>query len=260
MFETVEIEDNKGVATIWMNRPDVHNAFNAQVIADLTNAFRTLAAMDSVRIVILAGRGKSFSAGADLHWMKAAGEASFEANLDDARRLTAMLRTLAELTKPTIARVQGAALGGGMGLAAASDICVASTKASFATSEVKFGIIPSAISPYVVRAIGARQSARYFQTAERIDARRAHEIGLVHEMVDDERLDVAIAEIVGALRVGGPKAQTAAKSLIRGVADRPIDDALVEETAHRIAVLRATPEAKEGLAAFLTKRPAHWIT
>ena len=132
MFETVEIEDNKGVATIWMNRPDVHNAFNAQVIADLTNSFRTLAAMDSVRIVILAGRGKSFSAGADLHWMKAAGEASFEANLDDARRLTAMLRTLAELTKPTIARVQGAALGGGMGLAAASDICVASTKASFA--------------------------------------------------------------------------------------------------------------------------------
>jgi methylglutaconyl-CoA hydratase len=192
--------------------------------------------------------------------MKAAGEASLEANLDDARRLTVMLRTLAELSKPTIARVQGAALGGGMGLAAACDICVASTKASFTTSEVKFGLIPSAISPYVVRAIGARQSARYFQTAERIGAPRAHALGLVHEVVEDEHLDVTIAEIASALCAGGPKAQAAAKRLIRDVADRPIDDVLVEETAQRIAVLRATPEAKEGLTAFLAKRPAHWTT
>ena len=173
MFKTVEIEENNGVATIWMNRPDVHNAFNAEVITDLTNAFHTLSLTESVRVVILAGRGKSFSAGADLNWMKAAGEASLEANFEDARKLANMLRALAELEKPTIARVQGAALGGGMGLAAACDICIASLKATFATSEVKFGIIPSAISPYVVRAIGARQSSRYFQTAERIDARRA---------------------------------------------------------------------------------------
>ena len=176
MFETVEIEENNGVATIWMNRPDVHNAFNAQLIADLTAAFQALSLSESVRVVVLAGRGKSFSAGADLNWMKAAGEASLEANIEDARKLAKMLRALAELEKPTIARVQGAALGGGMGLAAACDICVASFKATFATSEVRFGIIPAAISPYVVRAIGARQSSRYFQTAERIDALRAMEL------------------------------------------------------------------------------------
>jgi len=258
MFETVEIEENNGVATIWMNRPDVHNAFNAEVISDLTNAFHTLSLVESVRVVILAGRGKSFSAGADLNWMKAAGEASLEANFEDARKLANMLRALAELEKPTIARVQGAALGGGMGLAAACDICIASLKATFATSEVKFGIIPSAISPYVVRAIGARQSSRYFQTAERIDARRALQIGLVHEAVDDEGLDAAIEAIVRSLLAGGPKAQAAAKKLIRDVADRPIVDELVEETARRIAALRTTPEAKEGLAAFIEKRPPHW--
>ena len=258
MFETVEIEENNGVATIWMNRPDVHNAFNAEVISDLTNAFHALSLIESVRVVILAGRGKSFSAGADLNWMKAAGEASLEANFEDARKLANMLRALAELEKPTIARVQGAALGGGMGLEAACDICIASLKATFATSEVKFGIIPSAISPYVVRAIGARQSSRYFQTAERIDARRALQIGLVHEAVDDEGLDAAIEAIVRSLLAGGPKAQAAAKKLIRDVADRPIVDELVEETARRIAALRTTPEAKEGLAAFIEKRPPHW--
>ena len=162
MFETVEIEKNGAVATLWMNRPGVHNAFNAEVIEDLTGALRRLGADDAARVVILAGRGKSFSAGADLNWMKASGEASREANVEGARRMALMLRTLAELPKPTIARVQGAALGGGMGLAAACDICVASTRASFATSEVKFGIIPSAISPYVLRAIGARQADALF--------------------------------------------------------------------------------------------------
>jgi methylglutaconyl-CoA hydratase len=258
MFETVEIEEGNGVATIWMNRPDVHNAFNAQLIADLTAAFQALSLSESVRVIILAGRGKSFSAGADLNWMKAAGEASLEANVEDARKLALMLRALAELEKPTIARVQGAALGGGMGLAAACDICIASLKASFATSEVKFGIIPSAISPYVLRAIGARQATRYFQTAERIDARRAQDIGLVHEAVDDDGLDAAVEAIVRSLLAGGPKAQAAAKKLIRDVSDRPIADELVEETARRIASLRSTPEAKEGLAAFIEKRPPRW--
>lgn len=258
MLETVEIEENNGVATIWMNRPDVHNAFNAQLIADLNEAFHALGVVESVRVVILAGRGKSFSAGADLNWMKAAGEASLEANFADALKLANMLRALAELEKPTIARVQGAALGGGMGLAAACDICIASLKASFATSEVKFGIIPSAISPYVLRAIGARQASRYFQTAERIDARRALDIGLVHEAVEDEGLDAAIETIVRSLLAGGQKAQAAAKKLIRDVADRPIIDALVEETARRIAALRSTAEAKEGLSAFIEKRPPRW--
>ena len=259
MFETLEIEQHGGIATLWMNRPDKHNAFNAQVIADLTAACAQLDADSAVRVMVLAGRGKSFSAGADLNWMKAAGEASVEDNLADARKLAGMLRALAEMNTPTIARVHGAALGGGMGLAAACDICVASENAFFATSEVKFGIIPSAISPYVIRAIGARQSYRYFQSAERISAARAAEIGLAHEAVAVDALDDKVAEIVAALLQGGPKSQAAAKALIRAVADRPVDDAMVEDTSQRIAGLRATPEAKEGLSAFLDKRPAAWV-
>ena len=256
----VEIEREGSAATIWMNRPDVHNAFNAQVVEELTGAFRGVGQDDSVRVVILAGRGRSFSAGADLNWMKAAGEASVEANLDDARKLAAMLRTLAGFPKPTIARVHGAALGGGMGLACACDICIVSPEASFATSEVRLGLIPSAIGPYVIRAIGARQAYRYFQTAERIHARRAVELGLAHEAAEPERLDGKLKEIVAALLAGGPKAQAASKDLIRTAAGQPMSDALAEETAVRIANLRATPEAKEGLAAFLSKRAPHWIT
>ena len=259
-YETLEIVREAGVATIWMNRPDVHNAFNAQLIADLTTACIALDADDAVRAVVLAGRGKSFSAGADLNWMKAAGEASEAENFADAMKLAGMLRTLAEMNKPTIARVHGAALGGGMGLASACDICIAGDKAVFATSEVKFGIIPSAISPYVIRAIGERQAYRYFQTAERISTLRAAELGLAHEAVAGEELDVKVKEVVEALLQGGPKSQAAAKELIRAVANRPVSDAVVEDTARRIASLRVTPEAKEGLAAFLDKRPAAWIT
>ena len=258
-YETLEIVREAGVATIWMNRPDVHNAFNAQLIADLTAACRELDADDTVRAVVLAGRGKSFSAGADLNWMKAAGEASEAENFADAMKLAGMLRTLAEMKKPTIARVHGAALGGGMGLASACDICIAGDKAVFATSEVKFGIIPSAISPYVIRAIGERQAYRYFQTAERIGSTRAAALGLAHEAVAGEELDVKVKEVVEALLQGGPKSQAAAKDLIRAVANRPVSDAVVEDTARRIASLRVTPEAKEGLAAFLDKRPAAWI-
>jgi len=259
MFITLEIELKGPVATIWMNRPDLHNAFDETLIAELTAACIALDADPDVRAVVLAGRGKSFSAGADLNWMKRAANNGLDDNLNDARALARMLRTLAEMKKPTIARVQGAALGGGMGLAAACDIAVASTKAVFATSEVKFGIIPSAISPYVLRAIGARQATRYFQSAERIDAVRACEIGLVHETVEAEQLDAKVEAIVGALLQGGPLAQAAAKDLIRAVSHQPINDTLVEETAHRIAHLRATPEAREGIAAFLDKRSPAWI-
>lgn len=259
MFMHLEIELDGPVATIWMNRPDLHNAFDEDLIAELTAACKALDADDDVRVVVLAGRGRSFSAGADLNWMKRAASNGIDDNLDDARALARMLRGLAKMRKPTIARVQGAALGGGMGLAAACDIAVASTKAVFATSEVRFGIIPSAISPYVLRAIGARQAYRYFQSAERIDAARAREIGLVHEVVEPEQLDDKVQEIVGALLQGGPLAQTAAKNLIRAVNNQPINDVLVEETAHRIAHLRATPEAQEGIAAFLDKRPPAWL-
>lgn len=259
MYETLEILRDGPVATIWMNRPEVHNAFNEQLIFELTAACQALDADGSVRVVVLAGRGKSFSAGADLNWMKRAGAATVDENLADARKLAGMLRVLAEMRKPTLARVHGAALGGGMGLAAACDICVAGEGAVFATSEVKFGIIPSAISPYVLRAIGARQAYRYFQSAERISATRAYELGLAHEAVPADALDAKASEIVAALLQGGPLSQGAAKELIRAVADKPVDDALVEDTARRIASLRATPEAREGLAAFLEKRPAAWI-
>ena len=258
-FHALQIELSGPVATLWMNRPDLHNAFDETLIAELTAACVALNEDNDVRIVILAGRGKSFSAGADLNWMKRAANNGLDDNLNDARALAHMLRTLAEMKKPTIARIQGAALGGGMGLAAACDIAVASTKAVFATSEVKFGIIPSAISPYVLRAIGARQAYRYFQSAERIDAHRALDIGLVHETVEPEQLDTKISEIVDSLLQGGPLSQAAAKDLIRTVNGRPINDTLVDDTAHRIAHLRATPEAREGIAAFLDKRQPSWM-
>ena len=258
-FQALEIELQDAVATIWMTRPDLHNAFDETLIAELTAACIALNDDKDVRVVILGGRGKSFSAGADLNWMKRAANNGIDDNLKDARALAHMLRTLAEMKKPTIARVQGAALGGGMGLAAACDIVVASTKAVFATSEVRFGIIPSAISPYVLRAIGTRQATRYFQSAERIDAHHARQIGLVHETVDPEHLDTKVQEIVAALLQGGPLAQAAAKDLIRAVERQPINETLVEETAHRIAHLRATPEAREGIGAFLDKRQPSWM-
>jgi methylglutaconyl-CoA hydratase len=258
MFDTLEIERKDRVATVWMNRPDRHNAFDAQVISDLARAFRQLESDQGIRVVVLGGRGRSFSAGADLNWMKAAGEAGFDDNLADARALADMLATLGRLAKPTIARVQGAALGGGMGLAAACDVCIASSQAVFATSEVKFGIIPSAISPYVLSAIGPRQASRYFLTAERIDASRAKEIGLVHEVVAPEALDAAVNDMVAALTAGGPQAQAEAKRLIRDITPGTPDALVVEETAARIARLRMGAEAREGLSAFLEKRPPSW--
>ena len=259
MFTTLDIELNGPVATIWMNRPDLHNAFDETLITELTAACMALDDDNDVRVVVLAGRGKSFSAGADLNWMRRAANNGLDDNLNDARALAHMLRTLAEMKKPTIARVQGAALGGGMGLAAACDIAVASTKAVFATSEVKFGIIPSAISPYVLRAIGARQATRYFQSAERIDAARALAMGLVGEVVPAAELDAAIARLTEQLVSCAPDAQKAAKDLIAAVDGRPIDDAVSEETAQRIARRRATDEARDGIAAFLDKRPPAWL-
>jgi methylglutaconyl-CoA hydratase len=259
MYQTLEIQRNGPVATIWMNRPEVLNAFNEQLIADLAAACRALDADPSVRVVVLGGRGKHFSAGADLNWMQRAAKYSAEENLRDARIFAGMLRALSEMGKPTIARVQGAALGGGTGLTAACDMAVASDDAVFATSEVKFGIIPAAISPYVLRAIGARQALRYFQSAERIPAARAMSIGLINEVVPASGLDARIAELAEALTSGGPLAQKAAKDLIRAVSARPIDDAVSEEIAQRIARQRATDEARDGIAAFLEKRQPAWL-
>jgi len=259
MYETLEIVRQGGVATIWMNRPEVFNAFDEVLIADLAAACAELDADPAVRVVILAGRGRHFSAGADLNWMKRVSAYGEAQNLDDARRFAAMLLALAQMSKPTIARVQGAALGGGTGLAAACNMAVASADAMFATSEVKFGIIPSVISPYVLRAIGPRHALRYFQSAERISAERALAIGLVSEVAPNDELDLAIAALVGALMAGAPQAQEAAKDLIAAVDGRAIDTALGEETAQRIARQRATQEAREGIAAFLEKREPSWL-
>jgi len=259
MYETLEIERDGKVATIWMNRPAVFNAFDEQLIAELAAACRELDGDPTVRVVVLGGRGKHFSAGADLNWMKRAAQFTETQNLDDARKFAGMLRTLSQMSKPTIARVQGAALGGGTGLTAACDMAVAASDAVFSTSEVRFGIIPSAISPYVLRAIGPRHALRYFQSAERIAAERALTIGLVGDVVPVEELDACVGKLVDALVAGGPLAQKAAKELIAAVDGQKIDEIISEETARRIARQRATDEAKDGIAAFLDKRPPAWL-
>lgn len=259
MYETLEIERCGRIATIWMNRPEVFNAFNEQLIGDLSDACSVLDAEQAVRVVVLAGRGRHFSAGADLNWMKRAAGYNQAENMEDARRFAHMLQKLSNMSKPTIARIQGAALGGGTGLAAACDMAVASSDAVFSTSEVKFGIIPAVISPYVLRAIGPRHALRYFQSAERILADRALVIGLVNEVTAVDALDAGVATLIEALIAGAPQAQTAAKNLITAVSNRPIDASVVEETAQRIARQRATDEAKDGVVAFLEKRVPAWL-
>ncbi|MCD9006328.1 enoyl-CoA hydratase/isomerase family protein [Luteimonas sp. XNQY3] len=252
----IGIEYTGAVATLWMDRPERHNAFDEHLIDAIDRGLQTLGADDTVRVVVLAGRGRSFSAGADLDWMRRAADYDVARNRDEAEALARMLRRLAELPKPTIARVHGAAIGGGLGLIAACDIAVASDKAVFATSEVKFGLIPATIGPYVLRAIGPRQAARYFLTAELIQPAKAYEIGLVHEVVADDALDVAINTLVQALAQGGPNAQAESKRLIRDLDGQTIGDALIADTAARIADIRATDEARERLDAFLSARRA----
>ncbi len=259
-YQTLSIERQGKVATIWMDRPEVFNAFDEQLIDDLDAACVELDADASVRVVVLAGKGRHFSAGADLNWMRRASTYSEEENRADARRFAGMLRRLSGMSKPTIARIQGAALGGGTGLAAACDMAIASRDASFATSEVKFGIIPAVISPYVLRAIGPRQSLRYFQSAERFSAQRAYEIGLVNEVCELDALDATVARLVEPLIAGAPLAQQAAKDLIAAIDGRTIDDVVSEETAQRIARQRATDEARDGIAAFLDKRSPSWLS
>lgn len=258
--EPIRLEiDARGVATVWLNRPEVHNAFDDRLIAGLTARLRELAHTADVRVVVLAALGKSFSAGADLNWMKRMAQYSEGDNLRDAVALADLMHTLSVMPKPTVARVQGAAYGGGVGLVASCDIAVASLSASFSLSEVRLGLIPAVISPYVITAIGERQARRYFLTAERFDAQEALHIGLVHAAVEEARLDETVAGIVGELAKGGPRALIAAKDLIAAVSNRPIDRRLVEDTAERIARIRVTPEGKEGIAAFLEKRPPAWI-
>ena len=258
-YSTLEIQRDGAVATLWMNRPEVFNAFDEQLIAELTQACQALDHDDSVRVVVLAGRGRHFSAGADLNWMRRAASHGEAENLADARQFARMLRTLATLSKPTVARVHGAALGGGAGLTAACQMAIASDDAVFSTSEVRFGIIPAVISPYVLQAIGPRQAQRYFQSGERFDAARALAMGLVSEVAPAAQLDARMAALTESLCADGPCAQRAARELIAAVHSRPLGEATDEDTAQRIARQRATAEAREGIAAFLEKRPADWL-
>lgn len=254
----IVFERSGAVATLWLNRPDVHNAFDEALITDLTGQLQALDADQSVRVVVLAGRGKSFCAGADLGWMRRMAGFSEAENLEDAGRLAELLRTLACLCKPTIARVHGAALAGGTGLVAACDIAVATARASFGTTEVRLGLVPATISPYVIRAIGMRAAQRYFLTGERIPADKAYALGLVHELCEEEALDATIAEIADALLAGAPTAVSACKQLIDTVAERPLTPELIADTCRRIATARAGADAREGIAAFFDKRKPAW--
>ena len=254
----LEIDGPVGIVTL--NNPEKHNAFDDVLIANLTAAFRSLDTNENVRLVILSAIGKSFSAGADLNWMKRMSTYSEEENFRDAMALGELMRTLHGLSKPTIARVQGAAYGGGVGLVACCDIAVGTNNAAFSLSEVKLGLIPAVISPYVIAAIGERAAHRYFLTAERFDAAEGFRLGLLHELVaSDDDMDEKINDICNALMQGGPCAHSEAKSLIAAVSNRPIDDAVITETAKRIARVRASAEGKEGLSAFLDKRKSRWI-
>ena len=250
--------DERGVATLTMNRPEVHNAFDDALIAALTEELRRLGSDERVRVVVLAGAGKSFSAGADLNWMRRMAGYSRDENYEDSMALALLMATLNGLRKPTVARVHGAAFGGGVGLVACCDIAVASEAATFCFSEAKLGLIPAAISPYVVNAIGERHARRYFLTAERFDAEQAQRIGMVHEVVASEDLDARVDTVCQALLQNGPRAMAEAKQLAQDVARGRIDQYLVEDTARRIADIRVSEEGQEGLSAFLEKRNPGW--
>jgi methylglutaconyl-CoA hydratase len=246
------------VARLRLNRPDLHNAFDAVVIAALTGALEAVAADDSVRVVVLEGEGASFSAGADLNWMRGMAAASEAANREDSLALARLMRTLDELPKPTIARVHGAAFGGGVGLVACCDIAIAAPEAKFGLTESKLGLLPAVISPYVIEAIGPRQARRWFATAEIFAADVALQIGLVHQVVPAGELDQAVQRQIDLLLKAGPVASATAKALVRRVTGERDRDRLDADNAALIAGLRVSPEGQEGLGAFLEKRKARW--
>ena len=251
--------DERGVARVTLNRPQKHNAFDDAVIAELREAFDSLAEQEDVRVVVLASSGKNFSAGADLGWMKRMAEYDYEHNHRDAQLLAGMLKALYDLPQPTIARVQGAAFGGAVGLVSCCDMAVAGESASFCLSEVKIGLIPATISPYVIKAMGERASRRYFTTAERFRAEDGLRLGLVSEVVAEEELDASVEKLIEALLQNGPEAVRASKKLVADVAGRDITADIIEDTCGRIARIRISQEGQEGLGAFLNKRKPNWL-
>lgn len=258
-FNTLELQAEGPVARIWLNRPELRNAFDDEVIGELSRAFAAVTAMPAVRAIVLGARGPAFCAGANLNWMRRAADFTREQNTQDAAGLAAMLRAIHESPKPVIARIQGDVYAGGMGLVAACDMAVSVDSAGYCLSEVKIGLIPATISPYVLRAIGERPAQRYFLTAERFSAAEAHRIGLVHEVVAADALDAKVEELVKALCNASPAAVRACKKLIADVAGQDIDDALVARTVQGIADIRASEEGREGVQAFLQKRKPNWL-
>jgi len=259
-YETLKVDRTPaGIALVWLNRPEIRNAFNETMIAEIAAAFRTLDADAGVRAIVLAGQGKAFCAGADLNWMKKMAGYTFEQNYDDALGLANMLHTIHTAKKPTLARVHGPAFAGGMGLVAACDIAVAGQSAQFCLSETKLGLVPATISPYVIAAMGERAAFRYMLTAEPFEAAEAYRIGFVQEIAQDEELDGVINQILGHLVLGSPAAHAATKDLIRSVRGQPLGPDLIKDTATRIAAARASDEGKEGIRSFLEKRKPAWV-
>jgi methylglutaconyl-CoA hydratase len=256
---TLDIAISHRVAVVWMARETVRNAFNEASIAELTETFTTLGADPDVRAIVLAGKGPAFCAGADLGWMKRMASFTHQENRADALKLATMLRTIYECPKPVIARVHGDAYAGGVGLVAACDIAVAAIGAEFCLSETKLGLIPATIGPYVIRAMGANAARRYFLTAEKFDSGEAFRLGLVHDLAPPEELDLRINALLGTLMQTSANAVSESKRLVRELADRPIDDAIVADTAERIASIRTSDDGREGVRAFLEKRKPRWV-
>ena len=255
----LDLRFDAGVSTVTLNRPDVRNAFNEEVIAELTAVFLELGRRPEVRCVVLAASGTAFCAGADLNWMKRMAGYSREENLDDATALARMLEVIYQCPKPTIAKVQGDVYAGGLGLVAACDIAIAADTAHYCVSEVRIGLIPATISPYLIRAMGARAAHRWFLTAERFGAAQAIACALVHEAVPAGELDARVAALARTLVQAGPEAVKACKKLLHDVAGQEMSDSLLEDTAERIADIRVTPEGREGIGAFLDKRKPNWL-
>ncbi|MBQ0933229.1 enoyl-CoA hydratase/isomerase family protein [Ideonella alba] len=258
-MNTLEIRrPSPHVAEVWLDRPDVRNAFNDGVIAELTAAFAGFTQDTELRVVVLGGRGKAFCAGADLNWMRAMADYSWEQNKADAQALADMLWTVYRCPVPVIGRVQGDCYAGGVGLAAVCDVLVASDNVGFCLSEAKLGLLPATIGPYVIRALGEPAARRYFTTAERFSAAEAHRLGFVHELCTAEQLDERVAALVAAISANGPAAVKACKRLVQDLAGAPITPALREDTARRIADIRSSPEGKEGVSSFLQRRAPAW--
>lgn len=258
-YETLTVGVKDMVATVTLNRPDVRNAFNEFTIAELALAFNELGRNDDVRAIVLAANGPAFCAGADLNWMKKMAHYSHAENAEDAEKLAEMLRAIYLCPKPVVAKVQGDCYAGGMGLVAACDIAVAASGACFCLSEVKLGLIPATISPYVIKAMGENAARRYFLTAEKFTAQEAHRIGFVHDIVGADALDAHVESIVKSLVTSSPNAVREAKVLVREVTGKAVDSALVVDTAERIANVRASSEGREGVASFLEKRKPSWL-